>query len=264
MHLFDQDISLKEIEPFRLKGTISDNWSVNGTPNGGYLMALVANAMQKHSNKKSTPIITANYISRCVPGEADFNVELISQSTQFSRLEARLLQDGKEKIRTTGTFADEKNECVLERYETKAPDISSLDACISVPALPKFTLMNNLDIRLDPACAGWMEGKLTDKSEQKGWIKFRDKRPFDMVSIFLIADAFPPPIFATQGLAAWVPTIELSVNVRHIPETEWLKGIFRTRFVTCGLVEEDGEVWDEDGNLVAISRQIAQYRKTSA
>jgi hypothetical protein len=83
-------------------------------------------------------------------------------------------------------------------------------------------------------------------------------------SMFLIADSFPPAILASQGLAAWVPTIELTVHVRHVPETEWLKGMFRTRFVTCGLVEEDGEVWDEEGNLVAISRQIAQYRKTGA
>jgi acyl-CoA thioesterase len=264
MYLFDQDIHLEEMGQFRCKGTVSDNWSVNGTPNGGYLMALVANAMQKHSAKKSTPIVTTNYMSRCVPGGAEFHVELISQSTQFNRLEARLFQDGKEKIRALGTFADEKNECILERYESKAPDISSPDACIPVPELPKFTLMNNLDIRLDPACAGWMAGKLTDKSEQRGWIKFKDGRPYDLISLFLIADAFPPPIFATQGLAAWVPTIEMTVNVRYVPETEWLKGIFRTRFVTCGLVEEDGEVWDDEGNLVAISRQIAQFRKSNA
>jgi acyl-CoA thioesterase len=261
MHLFDKEMHLEECGQFRCKGIVSDNWSANGVPNGGYLMALAANAMQKQSNKKSTPIVTANYLSRCVPGSAEFHVELISQSTQFNRLESKLFQDGKEKIRALGTFADEKNECVLERYETKEPDVSSRDACIPVPALPRFTLMENMTVLLDPACAGWMEGRLADKSELRGWIKFKDRRPYDMVSIFLIADAFPPAIFATQGLTAWVPTIELTVNVRHVPETEWLKCIFRTRFVTCGLAEEDGEVWDEEGNLVAISRQIVQFRK---
>ena len=42
-------------------------------------------------------------------------------------------------------------------------------------------------------------------------------------------------------MVAWVPTIELSVNIRNIPTTKWLKCIFQTRFITCGLLEEDGE-----------------------
>ena len=57
--------------------------------------------------------------------------------------------------------------------------------------------------------------------------------------------------------------LEFSVNVRNLPATAWLKGVFRTRFITCGLLEEDGEIWDQNGVLIAISRQIAQYRAQS-
>jgi len=69
----------------------------------------------------------------------------------------------------------------------------------------------------------------------------------------------PPCVFASQGMAAWVPTIEYSVNVRQLPVPGWLKAIFTTRFISSGLVEEDGELWDEENNLIAISRQIAKY-----
>ena len=74
------------------------------------------------------------------------------------------------------------------------------------------------------------------------------------------ADSLPPGILASHGMVAWVPTIELTVNIRNLPKSRWLNCSLRTRFVTCGLLEADGEVWDEKGNLVAISRQIAQIR----
>lgn len=260
MAIFDKDIEIVELGDSLSRGTVSENWLINGNPNGGYLMALAAKAMLNRSAKKSIPIMTVNYISRCVPGDVEFHVDVISESTQFNRLQARIIQEGKERFRAWGTFADEKIECVLDRYETTVPELAPLESCVPIPAIPKYTVMENLDIRLDPSCAGWMQGKLTGKSEHKGWIRFRDGRPFDMLSLLLMADAFPPPIFASQGIAAWVPTLELSVSVRNIPQTKWLKGFFRTRFVSCGLVEEDGEMWDEEGNLAVISRQIAQYR----
>ena len=262
MHQFDEDIALTPQEHLFFTGAITDNWSINGNPNGGYLMAILANAMSQQSDKKSTPILTANYISRCAPGKADLSVETISQSTQFNRFQAKLFQDGKEKIRATGTFADEKEGCFFERFEASAPDISPRKECIQIPPIPKYTLFNQLDALLEPESAGWMQGNLSDKSEQKGWIKFKDDRAFDIFSIALIADSFPPPVLASQGMVAWVPTIEFSINIRNIPETKWLKCVFRTRFINCGLLEEDGEVWDEEGKIIAISRQIAQFRKT--
>jgi hypothetical protein len=261
MNLFDTDILLKDVGNSHFTGVVSENWSVNGTPNGGYLMAMIASAMLRKSDKKETPTVTANYIARCVPGEAEIQISEIARSRQFTRFEARLLQEGKEKIRALGTFVSEKNDCAVQRYETKAPELLPIGECVQMPTLPKYTLFHNLDLRLDPACAGWMTGKLTDVSQNKGYFRFTDGRPVDLLSLFLIIDAMPPAALATQGVTAWVPTIELSVNVRNLPRTDRLKCSLRTRFITCGLLEADGEVWDEEGNLAAISRQIAQFRK---
>jgi len=56
---------------------------------------------------------------------------------------------------------------------------------------------------------------------------------------------------------AWTPTIELTVHVRARPEPGWLRCKFVTHFVTGGFLEEDGEIWDSTGRLVAQSRQLA-------
>ncbi len=260
MHLFDRDLFLKQEDPLLFTGAISKNWMINGIANGGYVMALMAKAMQSVSDKHGTPIITANYIARCLPGSVELKVEEISRSSQFTRFQASLYQDGKEKVRAWGTFIAEKDDLPKARYESGPPDMAALESCVVVPTFPIHSLMENLEMRLDPSSAGWLSGDLSDRSEQKGWVRFREARPYDLLSILLVADSFPPPIFVSHGLIAWVPTIELSVNMRNIPKSDWLKFSLRSRFLTGGIVEEDGEVWDEGGNLAAISRQIAQVR----
>ena len=260
MNLFDKDIQISESDHSRFAGTISENWSVNGNPNGGYLIAMIVNAMRRKGDKKATPVVSANYLSRCFPGKIEIHIAESTRSRQFTRFEASVLQQGEEKIRALGTFTAENNSCVVERYETKAPELAPVEKCVQIPTMPKYTLFHNLDLRLDPGCAGWMFGKLTDVSENKGYFSFSDGRPVDLLSLFLIIDSMPPAVMATQGMNSWVPTIELSVNIRNLPQTNRLKCSLRTRFITCGLLEADGEVWDEKGNLAAISRQIAQFK----
>ena len=74
----------------------------------------------------------------------------------------------------------------------------------------------------------------------------------------MVADCFAPAVFNSGvGHTSWVPTIELTVQVRGRPAPGYLAASFRTRAITGGYLEEDGEVWDGAGNLVALSRQLA-------
>ena len=55
----------------------------------------------------------------------------------------------------------------------------------------------------------------------------------------------------------WVPTIELTVHVRGIPAPGPVMCRFHSEVVQNGFLQEDGEVWDSTGALVAQSRQLA-------
>jgi len=260
MIYLNEDIQSNKISSAIHEADITDNWSVNGNPNGGYLLALIVKALLDHTENIKTPIITANYISKCVPGKAEIQIEEISLTKQFHRFEAKLFQKKKEKIRVLATFTLENDQRGITRYEKKSPPLAQRNFCVPVPALPKYTLFEQLDILIDPVCAGWMQNQLTDISETKGWIKFKRDQPLDWFSIILVADALPPAVMVSQGMMAWVPTIELSVNIRNLPQSQWLNCYTRTRFITNGILEADGEVWDETGYLIAISRQIAQIK----
>jgi hypothetical protein len=275
IHAFDRDMGFLEESDGGLSLHLSDQWSINHVLNGGFSMALLTRAMMKETLAKETLanparaaedknlvacIATANYMDRCDPGPARIFVETICESRHFIRKQARLVQAGRERIRIMGTFIKPVDAVVPQCYEKEAEPVVLPEQCIKVAAMGRgYSLFDRVDLRLDPECAGWTRGKLTDRSVQKGWVRFKQERNVDVPAITFFADTFPPCVFASRGVVGWVPTIEYSVNVRQLPVPGWLRGIFTTRFISSGLVEEDGELWDEENNLIAISRQIAKY-----
>ena len=261
MHLFDNDIQLIQDGRHRYAARVSGNWSINKTPNGGYLLALLAEAALGHSAKANLAILTANFIARTIPGPAVVTIESMGATRNFDRWQVSLFQEQAETLRSMVTLMADGAASAGTRYEKTAPDLAGRDLCIKFGQMPGYTLFDHMEVLLDPGCAGWINGELADRSELRGWTKFTDDRPWDPAALMLIADAFPPPIFRSQGMVAWVPTLEMSVNIRNLPQTRWLKCVFRSRFLNGGMVEEDGEIWDAGGELVAISRQVAQYRK---
>jgi acyl-CoA thioesterase len=55
-----------------------------------------------------------------------------------------------------------------------------------------------------------------------------------------------------------VPTVDLTVHIRAaLPlPGDFVLAVFRTREVSGGFLEEDGEIWSRDGRLLAHSRQL--------
>lgn len=264
MHQLDLDTQLTPTAAAAYDTRISSRWSINGTPNGGYLLALLARAIEHHYPSAQPLILTAGYLARCRFEPAQVRIERVSGSQNFERLEMRLVQQDEIKIMALATLATtvEDRAKAQSIHESGPPDIAPIEKCIAIPPFNEgYNLYQQMDVRLPSDSIGWVADQLSDRSEIKGWIRFHSRRDIDAMGVFLMADAFPPPVMASQGRVAWVPTLELSVCLHNLPQSEWLKGVFRTRHITGGILEEDGELWDETDTLVAVCRQVAQFRK---
>ena len=117
--------------------------------------------------------------------------------------------------------------------------------------------MGRVELRLHPDDAGFATGAPSGEPRVRGRFRLRDGEPIDTIGLVLAVDAFPPTAFNAQLPVAWTPTVELTAHVRARPAPGWLRCVFTTRFVTGGFLEEDGEIWDDTGRLVAQSRQLA-------
>lgn len=260
MYELDRDTALEEIGDGVYGTRVSDAFGIYGNPNGGYLAALVGRALSLALPHPDPFTLTTHYLSPPRPGEARIHVERVRAGRTHSTGVARLVQEGKERLRAIATFGDLAATRGPTREEGAAPPIPPLDRCEArTGAPPGSTFADRLDVRFAPGSLGFLDGAPSERMELGAWMRLADGRAPDALSLLLFADALPPPALNAVP-RVWVPTLELTVHVRRRPASGWIRGWFRTRHVIEGYLEEDGELWDDEGRLVAQSRQLARVQ----
>ena len=112
--------------------------------------------------------------------------------------------------------------------------------------------------------SGVFEGKTTGTGEFVAWLAHKDGAAPRPIDLLMFADMMPPPIFTIYGAYGWVPTVELTVQVRRKPAAGPLLARHITRQVTRGVAETDTEIWDVNGDLAAMARQTYKVRMPEA
>jgi hypothetical protein len=245
-------------EVSRFSADVKPGWDIGGNANGGYLMAIAARAMAEAVGRPPVTI-TAHYLRPAQAGPCDIEVTTVRSGRRFATATAALTMASGQVLQLLGTFGDQAPGGPSFTRESPV-DLPSYDDC-EVPPLPSAgpvpEMIRRLAVRIRPGDEGFRTGNPSGRAEIRGWFAFADAEPIDAIGLLLVADAFPPPIFNTDIPAAWVPTVELTVHVRGVPEPGPLRCWFRSRFVQDGLLDEEGEIWDSTGTLVAQSRQLA-------
>jgi acyl-CoA thioesterase len=238
-------------------GEIRRGWDILGNANGGYLLGLAGRAMFAATDRPDVGSITAHYLRPGIPGPVSADVEIVKTGKRFTT--ARCTLSAKAPILsvlgsfTDHDFAHDDRTVLLEPM----PEFPSPDECLHIEGGDGFPppIMNKVDLRLHPDDNFYAHP--TGSMLIRGWVRLLDDEPWDSIGLLLAADVFPPAVFNADVDMGWVPTLELTVHVRHRPAPGWLRCHFSTRFITGGFAEEDGLIWDSTGRLVAQSRQLA-------
>ncbi len=258
------------------EATIHDGWDIGGNANGGYLLAIAARAMQQASDRPDPVTITAHYLRPGKPGPAEVTTSIVKQGKRFVTVQGTLLDaEGKPVLALVGTFGslDGPGEAPpggIERVDAEPPELPDYDDCDRRQASPLAeppAFSERVELRLHPEDSVFASGQKSGEARVRGWFALPpgpdgNPEPVDTIAMLQATDAFPPTIFNTDLPVGWVPTVELTAHVRARPAPGPLRCAFTTRFVTGGFLEEDGEVWDATGRLVAQSRQLALVPRT--
>lgn len=261
--------------PDQRTGTFSEDWMIGNAVNGGFVMAAGLTALGQHlgaapeeTTSHADPVVlSAYFMTASTPGPFTVTTEVMRCGRKLSTGQITIHQPGPdgepvERMRAIGSFGN------LESIETlkqaSPPDMPSPDQCIPSDMAPPDFLANSkfldrVDLRLDPATAGWALGKPSMLGVMRGWLRLRDHREPDTTMLMMALDALPPVAF-DLGLFGWTPTLEFTGHVRRRPEPGWLRVALSSENLGGGMMEEDAVIWDSAGNLVAQSRQLCSVR----
>jgi Thioesterase-like superfamily len=238
-----------------------------GAVNGGVLLATVLRAVLDTSPHPD-PVATSAHFLRVPRAEpARIQVTWLKQGKTAATARAALIQDGSCVLDTTITTGrlGEPGDGGLS-WTGAPPVLPPVEECTGFADFAGATRRNGyagqIDLRLDPATSGWLRGRPQGVPEMRGYFQLREERRPDAYLLALAVDALPPVIFGIAR-AGWSPTVELTWHMRGLPAPGLLRVAARSRQVSGGWFDEESEVWDSAGCLVAQSRQIARVGRGS-
>jgi acyl-CoA thioesterase len=268
------------------EGRFTDGWMIGSAVNGGLVMATALRALGARlaepgdgwTEPRLEPpppahpdpvVMSAYFMTASAPGPVTVTTDVLRRGRQLSTGQVSVLQEGLdgepvERMRALASFGDLADVDVESRLDR--PDLPPPERCVSSDQAPpeflKFSsFLDRLDLRIDPATAGWAVGKPSGRGELRGWLRLRDGREPDTTVLMLALDAMPPVAF-DLGIFGWTPTLEFTGHVRARPAPGWLQVSLTSAHLGGGTLEEDATIWDSTGRLVAHSRQLCGVQPT--
>jgi acyl-CoA thioesterase len=261
LHPFDAETAVKDLGDGRFSVTISEGWWVEAGPNGGYIAALLTQAIQAMAGTERAPrSLTVQFPRAPVAGPAEIAVTIEREGGSVTFLSARMEQGGE--LQATALAVLAKDWETTGYSELRMPEAGEPGELYSpnpedVPGMP--TMFQNYSMRSavgEPAFSGG--------APYSGvWLRAREPRFLDAPLAAAMLDAWFPAPFVRIERAVPAPTIDYTVHFRSpLPapgatvEDPYL-AVFRSGLARHGFFEEDGELWSADGTLLAQSRQLA-------
>jgi acyl-CoA thioesterase len=249
--------------------------------NGGVMIATVLRAVLDCSPLPH-PVAASSHFLRVAKLEpAEIQVTWLKTGRTAATARATLVQHGQAVLETTvttgtvptstpsgpagpgGPGGPDGNGAEFS-WTGAPPALPPPEDCVDLGAWPGSVAPDGIGgyarqvrILLDPAVTGWRFGSPAGSPEMRGWFGLAEERDPDPLLLALAVDGLPPVVFGL-GASGWAPTVELTMHMRLVPAPGLLRVATRCRHVSGGWFDEEAEVWDAAGNLVAQSRQIAR------
>lgn len=257
-HPFDTDTAAEQVAPDMFRTTITDQWNTaNKTPNGGYLTALLLRTLGATAPLPDPLTCSVSFLKPGTPGDGRIRTSMLRTGRSVATGQATLEQNGTDVAHLVASFIDRGEADGRTETFAEPPSLPPLEECfdpMQSGALDAMSIAQRAEYRL-AAPPGWAMGKPTGNPTGEFWMRLEGGRPIDAYALAFMVDGYAP---AVLEIGEFNPaTVQLTVYLHAAPASGWLACRHSTRFVRDGYHDENFELWDAAGTLVAESHQLA-------
>jgi acyl-coenzyme A thioesterase PaaI-like protein len=278
MTIFDEATAVRrvaegryEVQPDPRFALVAPGGTAPPAVNGGVLVATVLRAVLDTSPHPYPVATSAHFLRVPLLKPAEVEVTWLRQGRTAATARAAVIQDGQTALDTTVTTGNLPAGPAANgelSWTGEPPQLPPIEECVNLGPWPGTVgpdgtagYAAQVDMRLDPATTGWRHGQPAGVPEMRGYFGLQDERDPDAYLLALAVDGLPPVVFGL-GASGWSPTVELTWYMRAVPVPGPLRVATRCRHVSGGWFDEEAEVWDAAGQLVAQSRQLARVGRS--
>ena len=273
------DTHVAFVEPGLYEGRLSQDWEIWG-PNGGYIASVALRAMAEEASLPRPAAFSCQYLA---VGNFDEPVRAHVRSTrQTKRAEALTVEltQGDRLLLTAQSWFIVDDHAGLEHDFSRMPDVRAWSEYptveehltrMGVPEeerVSRFRFWHNFEERPTVWHDNW-EDRPAGEPEFSNWLRYAvtpdtKNEAIDACRLVVLADtvSWPAATRAYSGPLPWMaPSLDLNVQFhRFRPESEWLLMYGRADVSSEGLFAFNGQVWSQDGALLASSSGQCFYR----
>lgn len=232
-------------------------------PNGGYVLAClaraaVAAARDAGSTHEHVVASGVQFVTSPDIGAATIDTHVVRVGGTASHVTAAVAGPDGRGVHARFTLASLPARGAPYWGGPAPVDLPPLEACRPSPLMAD----RGTSLRFDPATSftPTPDGlEVTGGGEFRAWLTDDHAGAVDTIGLLYAADCLPPATFGVV-LTGWVPTLDMTVYVRAVPEPGPVRLRLRVQMIQDGFADEVCEGWDSAGRLVLQATQLVALR----
>ncbi len=240
----------------------SEQWSQGRSAFGGIAASFAVTAMRKLlDSPKPIRSLMVSFIAPLPPGEIRVDAKIMRQGKNVTQTSAEVISAGDICLQAMGVFGNPREALTVPAEEdfNPTPRVKGLGFAENAKRLPAF---------LQAFEGYWVDGGMPFSGKLSRqlnmWVRHRsDMSALPAERVVTIAD-IPPPVILSHFDKPPVPASSLTWSLEFVvpPESissEWFYLEFTVEAAADGYTQQSGRIFDESGQLCALSRQCMVY-----